>query len=168
MGRSSLWRIRKIFFTTVTHLVNRKVNGVWAAMHQIYQMYMLRGFHILEIAGDGEFVLGSQIKWHPSLPILRWIWLQLMNMSVWSNETYVFLKRKFVLSVILCHSSGSLLLCWFGWCCTPSHLWIAFLGKVGYNITLRVPLWRSTVAYESIATEIWKLLPSCRGCDPLQ
>ena len=41
---------RKICFTTVTHLVNRKVNEVWAAMHKIYQMYMLRGFHIVEIA----------------------------------------------------------------------------------------------------------------------
>ncbi len=43
---------RKICFTTATHLVNRKVNEVWAAMHKIYQMYLLHGFHIVEIAGD--------------------------------------------------------------------------------------------------------------------
>ncbi len=44
---------RKICFTTVTHLINHKVSEVWEAMHKIYQMYMLRGFHIVEIAGDG-------------------------------------------------------------------------------------------------------------------
>ena len=62
---------RKICFTTVTHLVNRKVNGVWAAMHQIYQMYMLRGFHIIEIAGDGEFVwIADQVASLPTNPTL--------------------------------------------------------------------------------------------------
>jgi hypothetical protein len=45
---------RMICFTTVTHLINHKVVEVWAAMHKIYQMYMLRGFHIVEIAGKGE------------------------------------------------------------------------------------------------------------------
>jgi hypothetical protein len=44
---------RKICFTTVTHLINHKVSEVWAAMHKIYQMYMLCGFHIVKIAGDG-------------------------------------------------------------------------------------------------------------------
>ena len=46
---------RKICFTTVTHLIKHKVSDVWATMHKIYQMYLLRGFHIVEIAGDGEF-----------------------------------------------------------------------------------------------------------------
>ncbi len=46
---------RTICFTTVTHLINHKVVEVWATMHKIYQMYMLRGFHIIEIAGHGEF-----------------------------------------------------------------------------------------------------------------
>ena len=59
---------RKICFTTITHLINHKVSEVWAAMHKIYQMYMLCGFHIAEIAGDGEF-LGLRIKLHPSLPL---------------------------------------------------------------------------------------------------
>ncbi len=44
---------RKICFTKVTHLINRKVSEVWDAMHKTYQMYMLCGFHIVEIAGDG-------------------------------------------------------------------------------------------------------------------
>jgi hypothetical protein len=62
---------RKICFTTVTHLVNHMVNGVWAAMHQIYQMYMLRGFHIVEIAGDGEFVwIADQVASLPTNPTL--------------------------------------------------------------------------------------------------
>jgi hypothetical protein len=62
---------RKICFTTVTHLVNRKVNGVWVAMHQIYQMYLLRGFHIVEIAGDGEFVwITDQVASLPTNPTL--------------------------------------------------------------------------------------------------
>jgi hypothetical protein len=62
---------RKICFTTVSHLVNRKVNGVWAAMHQIYQMYMLREFHIVEKAGDGEFVwIADQVASLPTNPTL--------------------------------------------------------------------------------------------------
>jgi hypothetical protein len=32
---------RMICFTTVTHIINHKVVEVWAAMHKIYQMYML-------------------------------------------------------------------------------------------------------------------------------
>jgi hypothetical protein len=46
---------RMICFTTVTHLINHKVIEVWAAMHKIYQMYMLRGFHFVEIAGNEKF-----------------------------------------------------------------------------------------------------------------
>ncbi len=46
---------RKICFTKVTHLINGEVSEAWDAMHKIYQMYKLRGFHIVEIAGDGEF-----------------------------------------------------------------------------------------------------------------
>jgi hypothetical protein len=48
---------RKICFTTVTHLINRKVSEVWDAMHKIYQMHMLCRFHIVELAGDGEISL---------------------------------------------------------------------------------------------------------------
>ena len=50
---------------TVTHLINHKVVEVWAAMHKIYQLYMLHGFHIVEIAGDGEFAwIADQVASH--------------------------------------------------------------------------------------------------------
>ncbi len=45
---------------------------VWAAMHKIYQMYMLRGFHIVEIAGDGEFAwTADEVAFLPTNPILN-------------------------------------------------------------------------------------------------
>jgi hypothetical protein len=63
---------REICFTTVTHLINHKVSEVWAAMHKIYQMYMLHGFHIVEIAGDGEFAwIADQVASLPTMPILN-------------------------------------------------------------------------------------------------
>jgi hypothetical protein len=63
---------RMISFTTVTHLINHKVIDVWAAMHKIYQMYMLRGFHIVEIAGNGEFAwIADQVASLPTNPILN-------------------------------------------------------------------------------------------------
>ncbi len=64
--------IRKICFTKVTHLINHKVSKVWAAMHKIYQMYMLRGFHIVKIAGDKEFAwIVDQVAFLPTTPILN-------------------------------------------------------------------------------------------------
>ena len=63
---------RMICFTTVTHLINHKVVEVWAAMHKIYQMYMLRGFHIVEIASNGEFAwIADQVASLPTNPILN-------------------------------------------------------------------------------------------------
>ena len=63
---------RMICFTTVTHLINHKVVEVWATMHTIYQMYMLRRFHIVEIAGDGEFAwIVDQVTSLPTTPILN-------------------------------------------------------------------------------------------------
>ena len=57
---------------TVTHLINHKVVEVWAAMHKIYQMYLLRGYHIVEIAGDGEFAwIADQVASLPTNPILN-------------------------------------------------------------------------------------------------
>ncbi len=62
---------RKICFTTVTHIINHKVSEVWAAMHKIYQMYMLRGFHIVEIAGDGDSAwIADQVASLPTNPVL--------------------------------------------------------------------------------------------------
>ncbi len=57
-----------IFF--ITHLINHKVSEVWAAMHKIYQMYMLCGFHIVEIAGDGKFAwIADQVASLPTNPV---------------------------------------------------------------------------------------------------
>ncbi len=62
---------RKICFTTVTHPINRKVSEVWDAMHKIFQMYMLCGFHIVEIAGDEEFAwIADQVASLPTNPVL--------------------------------------------------------------------------------------------------
>ncbi len=61
---------RKICFTTITHLINHKVSEVWALMHKIYHMYRLHGFHIVEIAGDGEFAwIADQVASLPTMPI---------------------------------------------------------------------------------------------------
>ena len=83
----------KICFTTVTHLANRKVNEVWAALHKIYQMYLLRGFHIVEISGDGEFAwIADQIATLPTNPMLN---LAAANEHVGLIERNIrFLKEK--------------------------------------------------------------------------
>ncbi len=63
---------RMICFMTVTHLINHKVVEVWAAMHKTYQMYMLCGFHIVQIAGVGKFVwIADQVASLPTNPILN-------------------------------------------------------------------------------------------------
>jgi hypothetical protein len=63
---------RMICFTTVAHLINHKVVEVWAVMHKIYQMYKLCGFHIVEIAGDGEFAwIADQVASLPTNSILN-------------------------------------------------------------------------------------------------
>jgi hypothetical protein len=63
---------RKICSTAITHLINHKVSEVWATMHKLYQMYMLCGFHIVEIAGDGKYVwIADQVASLPITPILN-------------------------------------------------------------------------------------------------
>ncbi len=47
------------------------MSEVWDTMHKIYQMYMLCGFHIVEIAGDGEFAwIADQVASLPTNPVL--------------------------------------------------------------------------------------------------
>jgi hypothetical protein len=63
---------RMICLTTVTNLINHKAVEVWAAMHMINQMYMLHGFHIVKIAGNGEFAwIADQVASLPTNPILN-------------------------------------------------------------------------------------------------
>ncbi len=91
---------RKICFTTVTHLINHKMSEVWAAMHKIYQMYMLRGFHVVEITGDGEFAwIADQVA---SLPTNSILGLATASQHVGLLECNIrFLKEK---TRLICHS----------------------------------------------------------------
>ncbi len=91
---------RNICFTTVTHLINHKVSEVWAAMHKINQMYMLHGFHIVEIAGDGEFAwIADQVASLPTNPVFD---LAAASQHVGLIERNIrFLKEK---TQLICHS----------------------------------------------------------------
>ncbi len=91
---------RKICFTKVTHLINRKVSEVWDAMHKIYRMYMQHGFHIVEIAGDGEFAwIADQVA---SLPTNLVLDLAAASQQVGLIECNIrFLKEK---TWLICHS----------------------------------------------------------------
>jgi hypothetical protein len=80
---------RKTCFTTIT------LSEVWAVMHKIYQMYMLCGFHIVEIAGDGEFAwIADQVASLPTTLILN---LATASENVGLVEQNIhFLKKKLV------------------------------------------------------------------------
>ncbi len=91
---------KKTCFIAVTHLINRKVSEVWDAMHKIFQMYMLRGFHIVEIAGDGEFAwIADKVASLPTNPVLD---LAAASQHVGLVERNIrFLKEK---TWSICHS----------------------------------------------------------------
>jgi hypothetical protein len=69
-------------------------------MHKIYQMYMLRGFHIIEVAGDGEFAwITDQVASLPTNPVLD---LAAASQHVGLIECNIrFLKEK---TRLICHS----------------------------------------------------------------
>jgi hypothetical protein len=46
---------RKICFTAVNHLANRKVKNIYKAFEEIYKFYLNRGFRITIVHADGEF-----------------------------------------------------------------------------------------------------------------
>jgi hypothetical protein len=46
---------RKICFTTVNHLTDRKVKTIHKAFEEIYRFYLNRGFKITTVHADGEF-----------------------------------------------------------------------------------------------------------------
>ncbi len=63
---------RMICFITVILLINHNVINVGATMHKIYQMYMLCGFHIVKMAGNGEFAwITDQVASLLTNPILN-------------------------------------------------------------------------------------------------
>jgi hypothetical protein len=47
---------RKICFTAVNHLSNRKVSTIFKAFKEIYKFYLHRGFRIDNVHADGEFL----------------------------------------------------------------------------------------------------------------
>ena len=47
--------IRKICFTAVNHIYNRKLETIFMSFKNIYSYYMKRGFHITTLYADGEF-----------------------------------------------------------------------------------------------------------------
>ena len=46
---------RKICFTDVNHIANRKVETIFKALKEIYSYYTKRGFHITTLHAYGEF-----------------------------------------------------------------------------------------------------------------
>jgi hypothetical protein len=46
---------RSLYFTTVTHLPNRKLGEIFKALKGIFYYYLQRGFRVTCITGDGEF-----------------------------------------------------------------------------------------------------------------
>jgi hypothetical protein len=64
----------KICFTTVTHLAHRTKAYLWEALFVTYKMYLLRGFRIVVIAGDHEFVasISELVVQLPTAPKLDW------------------------------------------------------------------------------------------------
>ena len=60
---------RKIDFTSVSHLANRKIKSIFTAFSELYRYYIQRGFRITTIQADGEFApLQSMIKAMPGGP----------------------------------------------------------------------------------------------------
>jgi hypothetical protein len=60
---------RKVCFTAVNHLANRKVGTIFKALKDIYKFYLHRGFRIENVHADGEFApLQALIQAMPSGP----------------------------------------------------------------------------------------------------
>ena len=64
---------RKICFTSVNHLTNRKMETTFKAFKEIYRYYMKRGFHITTLRADGEFApLQAMVYKHiPGRPMIN-------------------------------------------------------------------------------------------------
>jgi hypothetical protein len=63
----------KICFTTITHLTSHNKKMIWEALHLTYKMYLLRGFRIIVIKGDQEFVsISDQVVTLPKTPSVDW------------------------------------------------------------------------------------------------
>jgi hypothetical protein len=60
---------RKICFTAVNHLANRKAETIFKAFEEMYRFYLNRGFRITTVHADGEFApLQAMIQEMPAGP----------------------------------------------------------------------------------------------------
>ena len=63
---------RKICFTTVTHLTNRKTATIFAAFKSIFMYYLQKGFHIVTVTADNEFAPLAELMYQlPGAPTLN-------------------------------------------------------------------------------------------------
>jgi hypothetical protein len=63
---------RKICFTTVTNLTDRRVPHIFKAFKEMYQYYLHRGFHIKTVLANGEFApLKPLIESMPGGPMVN-------------------------------------------------------------------------------------------------
>jgi hypothetical protein len=83
----------KICFTTVTDLNNCAKEVIWAPLHAMYKVYLLRGFKIVVIRGDQEFASISElVVGLPATPRLDWAAAsQHCGLIEWNTR---FLKEK--------------------------------------------------------------------------
>ncbi len=77
---------RKICFSTVTHLENRKIPTIYKALKLIFMYYLQKGFQIMTITADNEFApLGELLYELPGAPTL--------NLTS-ANEHEPFIERR--------------------------------------------------------------------------
>ena len=63
---------RKICFTTVTHLANRKTATIFAAFKSIFTYYLQKGFQIVTVTADNEFAPLAELMYDlPGAPTLN-------------------------------------------------------------------------------------------------
>jgi hypothetical protein len=77
---------RKICFTTVTHLANRKIATIFTAFKSIFTYYLQKGFQIVTVTADNEFAPLQELLYDlPGAPAL--------NLTS-ANEHEPFIERR--------------------------------------------------------------------------
>jgi hypothetical protein len=63
---------QKISFTTVTHLANRKISTIFAALKSIFYYYLQKGFQVITIKADNKFAPLTELLYElPGAPTLN-------------------------------------------------------------------------------------------------
>ena len=88
---------RKKCFTAVNHLANRKVPKIFAAFKEIYHYYLHRGFRIMAMHSDGEFV--------PLQALVASLLGGTMNNMASANNNVPEIKRKIRLVKEICQAA---------------------------------------------------------------